>query len=140
MSTKNADVIRKKEMLNKEETISLIEMFSDLLNAYGKFSESLGKIQKTHEEAYKRIFSYESLEQLPEMMSKIMEEAPPELSRLVIRIFSKMTVFLPRISKIMELSANEKIALGENLKSLAKDFKKLLEWAKKEEKKYVGGN
>lgn len=66
------------------------------------------------------------------MMDK---ETPPELGRLVVTIFAKMTAFLPRITNIMELTADDKIKLGENLKSLAKDFKKLREWFEKQEKK-----
>jgi len=132
MSNKASKVLKKKDELDKAEYFGLIEMFAELMNAYSKFSENLGKIQKAHEEAFKDMFSYEMLEQFPKMMTKVMEEAPSELSRLVINIFSKMTAFLPRISKIMELSADEKIRLGENLRSLAKDFEKLLEWARKE--------
>ena len=121
-----------KKELSKEEVVSLVEMFAELMNAYGNFSGSLGKIQKTHEEAYEHIFSLEAITKLPEMLDKVMEEQPPELSRLVVRIFSKMTAFLPRVVRMMELSADDKIKLGENLKSLAKDFRKLLEWTEKE--------
>ena len=133
MASGSARISKKKDQLDEAETIGLVEMFAQMMDAYSKFSESLGKIQKTHEEAYKNMFSFATLEQLPNMMTKMMEEAPPELSRLVIGIFSKMTAFLPRITKIIELSADDKIKLGENLKSLAKDFEKLLEWIKKEE-------
>lgn len=121
-----------KGKLGKKEATALVEMFAELMNAYANFSGNLGKIQKTHGEAYKRIFSLETMSRFPEALSKIMEQAPPELSRLMVSILSKMTAFLPQISGIMGLSADEKIQLGENLKSLAKDFKKLLEWIEKE--------
>jgi len=127
----NQKPLSKKKKLEKEEVISLAEMFAQLMNAYGDFAESLGKIQKAHAEAYEDIFSLETIEKFPEMLTKVIEEEPPEISRLVIGIFSKMTAVLPRIAKIMELPADDKIKLGENLKSLAKDFKKLLEWAEK---------
>jgi hypothetical protein len=127
----NQKPLSKKKKLEKEEVISLAEMFAQLMNAYGDFAESLGKIQKAHAEAYEDIFSLETIEKFPEMLTKVIEEEPPEISRLVIGIFSKMTAALPRIAKIMELPADDKIKLGENLKSLAKDFKKLLEWAEK---------
>lgn len=127
----NQKPLNKKKKLEKEEVISLAEMFAQLMNAYGDFAESLGKIQKAHAEAYEDIFSLETIEKFPEMLTKVVEEEPPEISRLVIGIFSKMTAILPRIAKIMELPADDKIKLGENLKSLAKDFKKLLEWAEK---------
>lgn len=126
--------LKEKDELKKEEVISLVEMFAELMSAYGLFAESLGKIQKTHKEAYEDIFSLEAIEKLPEMLSKVMEEQPPELGRLVVTIFAKMTAFVPKIANIMELSADDKIKLGENLKSLARDFRKLREWAEKEEK------
>jgi hypothetical protein len=124
----------KEATLEKEEVISLVEMFAELMSAYGSFAGSLGKIQKTHEEAYEDMFSLEAIERLPEMLSNVMKEAP-EVGKLVVTIFAKMTAFLPRIAKIMELPADDKIALGEKLKSLAKDFRKLREWVEKEEKK-----
>lgn len=123
-----------KAKLEKEEAIGLVDMFAELMNAYGSFAGNLGKIQKTHKEAYADMFSLETIERLPEMLSNLMKEAP-EVGKLVITIFAKMTAFLPRITKIMELPADDKIALGENLKSLAKDFRKLQEYVEKEEKK-----
>lgn len=122
-----------KKELSKEEVVSLVEMFAELMSAYGSFSGNLGKIQKTHEEAYGHFFSLEAAEKFPEIFSKVMEEKP-ELGKLVITIFSKMTVLLPRITRIMELSADDKIKLGESLKSLAKDFRKLLKWAEREKR------
>lgn len=130
MSSKKAT--ERKEKLKKEEAIALVEMLAELMNAYAAFSGNLGKIQKANEEAYKSIFSLETMSKFPEVLTKIMEEEPPELSRLIVSILSKMTAFLPQISGIMGLSADDKIKLGENLKSLAKDFKKLLEWVEKE--------
>lgn len=128
--------VKEKNKLDKEEYFSLVDMFSELMNAYGSFAESLGKVQKNHKEAYKEMFSLETMEKLPEMLNIAMDEkTPPELCRLVVTIFAKMTAFLPRITNMMELTADGKIKLGENLKSLAKDFKKLREWIEKQEKK-----
>ena len=128
---------KKKEAnkLPKEEVKDLAEMFRYLLDAYGVFAEKLGKIQKEHEDAYKFMFSLELAEKLPEMLSIVSEKGPPELSKLLTRMFVKMSAFFPRISKLMDLSADEKIKLGKNLKSLAKDFDKLLDWIDKMEEK-----
>ena len=122
---------KKEAKLERQDVISLVEMFAELMNAYGSFAGSLGKIQKENEEAYEQIFSLEMIEKLPELFSKLAEEGPPELSNLFFKIFAKMAGYLPRISKIMELSADDKLILARNLKSLAKDFRKLLEWAEK---------
>lgn len=123
---------RKKEKMDKEEYIGLVDMFSELMSAYGSFASSLGKIQKEHKETYNELFSIEAAMKLPEILNRVMDaDFPPELGRLVITIFAKLTSFLPRITNIMELSADDKIKLGENLKGLAKDFKKLREWFEK---------
>ena len=131
LSSKKSE--KAKAKLEKEEVIGLVEMFAELMGAYGSFAGNLGKIQKTHKEAYADMFSLEAIERLPEMLSNVMIQAP-EVGKLVVTIFAKMTAFLPRITKIMELPADDKIALGENLKSLAKDFRKLREWVEEEEK------
>ena len=124
-----------KKKFTTEETRDLIEVFRHLLDAYGVFAEKLGKIQKTHKEAYESTFSLEAAEKLPEMFSLMADKAPPELSKLFTTIFVRMAAFLPRISRLMDLSADEKIKLGKNLKTLAKDFGKLLDWIEKMERK-----
>lgn len=129
MSTKRAG--KREVKFEKEEVKSLVDMFADIMNAYGSFSENLGKIQKTHDETYKYMFSIEFAEKIPEMLAKVTEEGPPELSKLLVRLYVKMVTFLPRIGKIMDLSADEKIKLGKNLKSLANDYRKLLDWVEK---------
>ena len=114
----------KKDKLSEDEVITVIDMFKDLMNAYGSFAESLGRIQKEHEEAYQEMFSLETAERLPKLLSRIMVE-DPDLAQLVVTILAKMSSFLPMISNIMDLSADEKIRLGKNLKSLAEDFESL---------------
>ena len=123
-----------KPELKLEEITTLVEMFSELMNAYGTFAGNLGTIHKTNEEAYNHVFSFESMGRLPEILDEMGEKAPPELNKLFIQIFSKMTSYLPMINKIMDLSADQKIKLGKNLKSLAKDFEKLSAWINKSEK------
>jgi len=117
--------------LSKEAIKDLAEMFGHLLGAYASFAITLGKTQKNYEEAYKTMFSLELAEKLPEMLSQLSEAGPPELSKLLTRLFVKMATILPRIGKLMDLSAGDKIKLGKNLKSLAEDFNELLVWFEK---------
>lgn len=135
MSREEFEKRKSEEELSREEIKDLVEMFRYLLDAYGSFADSLGKIQKKHEEAYKTMFSLELAEKLPEMLSVVSEKGPPELGKLLTGIFVKMSAFLPRIGKLMDLPADEKIMLGKNLKSLAKDFDKLLDWVEEVEQK-----
>ncbi|MCK4478369.1 hypothetical protein KAU88_07575 [Candidatus Bathyarchaeota archaeon] len=123
-----------KAKLSKEEVKNLVEMLRYLMDAYGFFAEKLGKIQKSHKEAFDSMFSLESAEKLPEMMSMMVEKAP-EMGKLYTSIFIRMMTVMPRINKLMTLSADEKIKLGESLKTLAKDLDKLLEWIDKMEEK-----
>lgn len=135
MSSKQEEKRETRRELTKEEAKDLVEMFRYLLDAYGFFAEKLGTIQKEHEEAYKSLFSLEVAEKLPEMLNVLSEKGPRELSKLLTGIFVKMTAYLPRLGKLMDLSAEEKIKLGKNLKSLTKDFDKLLDWIEKTEEK-----
>ena len=105
-------------------------MYKSLLDAYGQFAETLGRIQMTHEEAYTSMFSIEAAAQLPEMLSE-MSNTIPELGKLLTGIFVKLASYLPSLSNLMNLSGKDKIELGRNLKSLARDFSELLKWIEK---------
>jgi len=118
--------------LTKDEAKELAEMYKYMLDAYGQFAETLGKIQQAHKEAYESMFSLEAAARLPEMLSELSEKKP-ELGKLLTGMFVKIATFLPRLGNLMNLSANEKIELGRNLKSLSKDFDELLDWIEKVE-------
>jgi hypothetical protein len=119
-----------KGKLTKDEAKGLVEMFKYLLNAYGQFAGTLGNIQQTHKEAFASMFSLESAIRLPEILSELSEKQP-ELGKLLTEILIKLSAFLPRLSNLMNLSAKEKVELGEHLKLLAKDFDKIREWIDK---------
>lgn len=113
--------------LTQDEAKGLMEMYKSLLNAYGQFAETLGKIQQSHTEAYLSMFSLEAMAKLPELLSD-MSEKKPELGKLLTRIFIKIATSLPRLGNMMNLSAKEKIQLGHSLKAIGKDFDELLNW------------
>jgi len=116
--------------LTSDEAKGLVEMFKYLLNAYGQFAETLGNIQQTHKEAFASMFSLESAIRLPEMLNELSKKQP-ELGKLLTEILIKLSAFLPRLNNLMNLSAKEKVELGEHLKLLAKDFDKIREWIDK---------
>lgn len=119
-----------KGKLTKEEAKNLVEMLRYLMDAYGFFAEKLGGIQKTHREAYESMFSLESVGKLPEILSEMVNKEP-ELGKLFTNIFIRMTTLMPRVNRLMDLSADEKIELGKNLKTLAGELDKLLDWIEK---------
>lgn len=133
MQGKVSENTETKERITKEEAKDIVEMLRYLTDAYGFFALKLGKIQRDHEEAYEHMFSLEVAEKIPEMLSQISEKGPPELGELLTRVFVRFSTLLPRIGKLMDLSADEKIKLGKNLQSFAKDFDKLLDWIEKME-------
>jgi hypothetical protein len=116
--------------LTKEEAKGLAELYRSMLDAYGQFSETLGRIQLTHGEAYAAMFSLESAAALPEMLSQL-SGTRPELSKLLTAIFVKMATLLPRLGNLMNLPATDKIQLGESLRLLARDFAELINWIEK---------
>jgi hypothetical protein len=118
------------ERLSNAEAKGLAELYKSLLDAYGQFAETLGRIQLVHGDAYASMFSLEAAARLPEMLSQI-SDTKPELSKLLTTVFVKMATLLPRLSNLMNLSATEKIQLGENLRSLARDFAELIDWTEK---------
>jgi hypothetical protein len=116
--------------ITKDEARGIAEMYRSLLDAYGQFAETLGRIQQTHQEAYTSMFSIAMATRLPEMLSD-MSNKMPELGKLFTRIFVKLASYLPSLNNLMNLSGKDKIQLGQNLKSLARDFGELLEWIEK---------
>ena len=118
--------------LTKEEAIELVEMFRYLMDAYSVFAEGLGNVQRDHKDAYESMLSPASLMEIPEMLSGMAEKAP-ELNNLLTRIFVKISSYLPQLRNLMNLSADDKIKLGKNLKSLANDFDKVRNWIEKVE-------
>lgn len=134
MPSNEAEETEETEELPIEDYKNLVKMFKGLLDTYGSFATELGEIHKHQEKAYKAMFSLDLAEKMPEILGIVAEKGPPELSRFLTKMFFKISVFLPRIGKLMDLSANEKIKLGKNLKSLAKDFDKMLDWVEKMEK------
>lgn len=119
-----------KSKLTKEEAIELVEVLKYLMDAYGFFAERLGKVQKDHKEAYESMFSPTSMMEIPEMLSRMAEKAP-ELNKLLSGIFIKVSSYLPQLGNLMNLSADDKMKLGKNLKSLANDFDKVCNWIEK---------
>lgn len=116
--------------LTKEEARGLVELYKSIFDVYGSFAETLGKIQQTHKEAYENMTSLDTAAKFPEMLSEIAEKKP-ELNKLFTDIFVRMMTLLPQTNNLMNLSAENKIKLGGNLKLLAKDFGKLLDWISK---------
>src|ERR1035437_1667865 len=112
-----------------EELDGMIEMVRYVLDTYGNCAEKLGTIQRDHKDAFDAMMSPSSIMQLPDMLSKLSEKNP-ELNNLLTKIFIKMSTFLPQIGNLMNLTAEEKIKLGINLKSTSKDIDALLDLTK----------
>jgi hypothetical protein len=104
---------------------SLFQVITNLLEAYGDFARKIGEVQRDQRAAYEFLTSAKAMKYSMELLGKISQETPPEILGLFIQILMKLNTYLPKINKIMDISAEEKIELGENLKSLAEDLKKM---------------
>lgn len=117
-----------KEISLKVEGIDfslLVEIFSSLLDSYGDFALSIGRIQRDNQEAFEAML--EIVDLAPKMMERFVTEFPPETLALFLRIFVKMPTIFSKLDRLMELEPEEKIKLGTDLKELANDFRKLKE-------------
>jgi len=115
--------------ITADELSEMLEMVRYLVDAYGSFAQVLGNIQRDHKESYENMMSPSSLMQIPDMLNKLAEKKP-ELNNILTKLFIKMSTFLPQLSNLMSLTAEEKIKLGINLKSTAKDIDELLDLTK----------
>ena len=107
----------------------MLEMIRYLMDAYGNFAEKLGTIQRDHKGAFDVMMSPTSMMQLPARLNKLSEKNP-ELSNLLAKLVLQMSIFLPQIANLINLTAEEKIKLGVSLKSISKDIDTLLDLTK----------
>ena len=118
------------ELAEKVDITSLVKVFVSLLRAYGNMAKAIGTIQLEYKE------SFEALTYLgivaPRLMERVVEKAPPDVVGLFMKILMKMTVLGPKMGKIMELPAEEKVKIGEELNAYAEDFEKLLKFMETE--------
>jgi len=112
-----------KEILERTDIKTISMLVVDMMSAIGKFAETLGKVEKNYEEAF---LAFKTIGQSPRLLETLIGKAPPETIGVFMKLIIRMTVVQSQLSKLMELSADEKIKLGKDLIDIAEEFKKLI--------------
>jgi len=107
------------------EENDLLDMLVKTLCLYGNYVESFGKIHKQHEKIFELAEELAKNPILPELVVSIVDKNMPEIAGILLKIMSEVTNIAPQMNRFMELSADEKIRLGKDIKAVAKDFDEL---------------
>ncbi len=110
------------EQIKKED---LLDMLVETLQLYGEYVEGFGKIHRKYEKVYDITNDLTKSPISPELVGYLADKASPEVAGIFLKIMLKLTSIAPQMNRLMELSAAEKIQLGKDIKSVAKDFQKL---------------
>lgn len=113
------------EQSNKQKDFeNFITVVSEIFEKLGSISVDIGNMEKTNPKGFA---SYTQLEKDPEFFLKMTEHLPPESLGRVMRVFIKLSSLSSKLNNIMSLSDEEKIQLGNELKSLSKELKSMSE-------------
>jgi len=122
-------VERALELASKIDISNLVRVFSSLLRAYGQFAQTIGTLQRDQKD------SFEALQHLgemaPEFLEKMVDKAPPEVIGVFMKLFLRITSLSTKLNKLMDLSPEEKIEVGESLLKFADEFEKVDELLKR---------
>lgn len=106
---------------------SLMKVLISMIAEIGNFIKKMGKIEQKYPEEYKIMQEFS-----PEFLNKLVDETPPEIAGLFLKISLRLASLGPRLSDFMKLPADEKIKLGKEIDDLVKDLTTLLDKALKE--------
>lgn len=101
----------------------------DSLRDLGEFSVASGNLQKKNAEAYDIIVK---IGEHPEaFLALLVEKIPEEKLKPLVELSLKMAAIQSKINQFPQLTAEEKIAIGQELKGVASELSRLLEEMKK---------
>jgi len=108
-----------KEM--KKEIATFAEAFILYLKNMGKFAKKIGEIEKEYPEAFKIMEELSS----PQTLAEFVKKAPPEIVVKIFGFFLRASALSAKMKKgMLELTADEKIELGNEMIKLANDLSK----------------
>jgi len=119
------------EKLTEKEFAILFDVISKIMISFGDFIRSFGTIERDYGEYL--VILQQAADYGPVLLERFVEEAPPEILQDFMRLFIKLFVVLPKLSKMMELEPDEKIKLSEDLYELAEAFTEMRDIARARE-------
>lgn len=109
-----------KEALEKVKTVDIGKLslgFVQILRVYAEVATKFGQIQKDNPETFESM-AYLGLV-APQLIKKLAKEAPPQELGAFIQAFFELVELGPKLERIMELPADEKIEIGCRLSKIA---------------------
>ncbi|RLI21526.1 hypothetical protein DRO54_03510 [Candidatus Bathyarchaeota archaeon] len=134
MENLEIDEEKLKEALKAIEKIdikSLMNAFIGILRAYADLAKRIGKIQKDNQEAFEAM-QYLGLV-APKLLQELAKKSPPAEFGVFVKTLIDLVELAPKLNNIMELSAEEKINVGERLMSIANTLDGMLKKMQEEE-------
>ena len=114
----------------KIDIFSLMKVVVDLLRAYGNFAKSVGEIQQRNADAYELILEFGKA--APQILKSLAEKSPPAVLGTYVQISLRLLELQEKMNKIMQLSPEEKMELGEELVQIANSYEQVLAKIKEE--------
>ena len=106
------------------DIVSLLKTFIQLLKVYGDFGKKIGILQTENKDAFEAINYLGSI--APDFMHTVAKKSPPEEFGVFAKAFLELVEVTPKMEMIMELSGEEKIAVGGQILEIADAFEEML--------------
>jgi hypothetical protein len=111
---------------DQQQIKEFIEAFIEYLRSMGTFAKKIGEIETKYPNAFKMMAKMVS----PETLSEFITKAPPEIVVKMFEFLLRASSLSAKMQKGMpELTADEKIELGNELIKLAEDVSALMKKA-----------
>jgi hypothetical protein len=135
-----ADMIDEEKLKEIAEKIKgidisiLMKAFVDLMKAYAEMAKRVGVIQRDNPDAFESLTYLGSI--APQIVQMLAKKAPAAEFGAFIKAFMELLELTPKLDHLMQLSAEEKIEVGEKLERIAKTLEEMI--IKMEEEKKGG--
>jgi len=120
------------ETAKKLDIVSLMRAVVEMLKAYSDMAKRIGIIQRDNKEAFEALTYLGSM--APQIVKALAKKAPPEEFGAFIQAFMDLLELSPKLDKIMELPAEEKIEIGERLEKIANTLEEIISKVSEEKK------
>jgi hypothetical protein len=122
------DFEKLKEVLKSLKTSDVIPIVIASINAFknvGEFAEASGQLEKKNKETYDLISQFS--EQTPEaLLLSFINKIPPEKLKSIVEWTLKMSTIQAKMKNFKNLTADQKIKLGRDIKEIADNLIKTI--------------
>jgi hypothetical protein len=122
------DLDKFKEAMNEIALVDILPIMIatiDSLRELGAFAIATGRLQMKSQKAYDAI--HQAGEEPQAFLAILMDKIPEEKLKPLVALTLKLTLIQSQMATFEALSAPEKVALGEELRTVSSELTKLLE-------------